>query len=1281
MVVLLRQAISFDELPVAQMVLNWQQDVVHYQDANGWAPLHLAAKRNAPTMIHILCEKSAEKEETTHLGNTPLLVAALADAEASVKILLAKEANPNAANVEWWTPVHYMATADNEQMIELLHQHGGELDATTWRKNSPLSLAVMTNSERTVALLMHKCSTLGNWKNSSNWTAVHLAASKNAPKMLQILTGFAEVDFNAVTDKGNTPLAIAVLQSCLQAVEVLLVANANPDVPNKEGWSTLHIAAQQNESHMIYRLCEAGADTETPTVQGNTPLCIAAMNGCSDAAAELLKQKANPNARNESGWSAIHYAAAANASKMARHITQADNVNLNLKTYKENTALLIAVTHGAKDAAKVLVDAGADANVKGPEEWTALHFAVYQDDQEFIEILCNARADIDAKCSECKTPLMLAVMQNSVQSVQSVLDKHANPNLIDVHGWAAHHMAAVSNEFEAVEILQLLIHNGASVDGLTNKGNTALALAVLYDLIKTAEVLLLGKADPSMCGDHLWSPLHIAADKNYAKMAELLCRFGANVNSTNHQGYTPLVISVAKGSNGVARTLLKNNANPNIQSELNGWSALHFAAQEDNHAVGEMLCCSADNVRTHEGNTPLLIAAMKQSKRMVSTLLRRKADVNACDSNGWTALHCVAQMNASEIIPILCACSADCEAKTAKGNTPLAIAVIHNADLATQVLIDHGADVNARNCDDWTPLCCAIHKESFGLELIESLCSPANVSLQTKQHGNPLHLCHKKSYERCLLEQGAQLSVLTLTSEPVSVRAELPVLHSEVPFRPCVEERPSNKTESIILDVADNSPPVAVFNVAAAEPVLVTEELAVQHCDKVDGLNVEESHSSTLQSTTVFDMDEGKGNTPLHTAAYSGHKELVEGILEKNADLANVPGENGYLPIQFAAMGNQPAVIDLLSHYCNTQDIMDQNGYNLLHLAAIYNCTHAVKYLLCKGHCPDAKDHNGYCPIHVASLVGSTAVIGVFLQHDMSMLSLLGRNGYTLLHCAARRGQAKVVEYICSNYPGAIDINAVTSLGETPLHVASMFKTGNAEVIKALCKFGANVAMRDDTEDNALHFAVLRGDEEKAKALLSANPIVVDMAGASGETPLHWAVKNIGARKSSENLITEEELKMHDILADGSNASGEAPVHQPVKSAGSQKFSDNPVTSEESKMIDILCDASDNVNPGDQYGNTPLHFAAAYTRDEIIVKQLLAKGAEPEKRNCEGLTPLDFAASRDARNCFIDMYSKAQEAYNIDKVFYDMHRAHEYITYHQMDKAGKLMCRSISDAQ
>ena len=1196
---LLQQAVAVDELSVAQFILNWQQDVVKYKDANGWAPLHLAAERNASTMIHILCDKSAEKEQTTRSGNTPLLVAASANAEDSIKALLANKANPNAVNNNQWSPAHYAAVSDNAKMIELLHQHGGELDATTLKENSPLSLAVINDSERAAAMLIQKCTTLGNWKNSSKWTAVHLAASKNAPKMLQILTGPPKVELNAVTNEGNTPLAVAVIQSCLQAAEVLIDANANPDIPNTEGWCVLHVAAQQHACDVIRLLCDAGANTEISTHKGNTPLCIAAMNGRSDAAAELVKQNANPNARNECGWSAVHYAAAANASVMVSHIGQGNNVNLNLKTDKENTALLIAVTHGAKDAAKALVDAGADANVKGPEAWSALHFAVNQDDYELIEILNDARADVNAMCSGDKTSLMLAVMKNSVKSVQVLLDSHANPSLRDIHGWAAPHMAAVSGELESVEILKLLLDNGACMDGFTNKGNTALTLAVLKNHFKNAEALLHGKANPCACGDHLWTPLHIAAEKNYTELMELLCRFGANVNDTNQQGYTPLVISVAKGSQEAVGILLKNDANPNMQSELNGWSALHFTAQEDNHAVCEMLCHNADlNVRTHEGNTPLLIAAMKQSKRVVSTLLRRKANPNACDAHGWTALHCAAQVNASEIIPLLYAYSAKFEAKTEMENTPLAIAVIHNAALAAEELINLGADVNATNCDGWTPLCCAIHNGSFDVELFEHLCSPTNVSMQTRQHRYPLDLCdHNSAYADCLLKHGAEHSVVFNpgTFEAVPDGAELAVLdHHEGQDRPNVEEPPTRNAEG---DVA----------------------------------------------TLNLDLDSrDKGNAPIHIAARHGDKKCVADILKQNADLAYLPGDKGYLPIQFAAIGNHPDVIELLSHYCNAHDIKDQDGYTLLHLSAYCNCAQAAKFLLCNGHRWDARNNDGYCPIHVAACLGSTAVIGVFLQHDMGMLSLLGSNEFTVLHCAAGKGQAKVVEFMCSNYPEDIDINTVTSLGETPLHIAAAHTHGNAEVIKALCSFGADVTMLDDSKDTSLHYAVLRNDEEKAKALLNVNPKLVNVAGASGETPLHWAVKTMVNQESSKE----------------------------------------PVTGKASRMIDILCDASDNVSPGDQYGNTPLHFAAAYTRDEVIVKQLLAKGADPEKRNREGLTPLDFAASRDARNCFIDMYSKAQDAYNIDKVYYDMHRAHEYITYHQMDKAGKLlMCSSVSDAQ
>ena len=1076
---LLWQTISADNLAVAQMLLNWHPYMVNDADENGWTHIHRAAKMNASAMIHILCNEVAKKEAVTDFGNTPLLVAALAGSEEAVVALLAEKVSPNVSNHDGWTPVHFAAAANNANMIEMLHQHRGELQNNTRNGNSPLSLAVMNDSEGAVALLMKKDATLADWKNTRSWTALHLAASKNAPHLLQILCGFAEVNVNAFTEEGHTALAIAVMQACLQAAEVLLKAKANPDVPNTKGWTALHIAAEKDACNMVHLLCEVGANTEVQTVMENTPLCIAAMYGCSDAVAELLRQNANPNAKNEHEWCAIHYAAAQNADKMVGHIGQAGGANLDFTTKEKNTPLILAITHGAAGAAKALVGAGADVNAKGPKGWSAFHYAVnqLQDDLEFFTMLNDGGADVNAMCNECKTPLMLAVNNVSLVAVQALLDIRANPNLRDPKGWSALHMAAEAKE--TAEILQLIVKNGVNVNSMTNKGNTALALSVMKKSVGCAEALLRGKADPNMCDDHGWSPLHLAAERNYAEVVELLCSFGADPNVTNQQGYTPLVISVAKDSKEAARALLKNKANPNVQSKLNGWAALHFAAQEDNQDLCELLCdFKADlNVRTHENNSPLLIAALKRLKSMTSTLLRRKANVNAHDSHGWTALHCAAQKNADDVISLLCANSADVEARTDKGNTPLAIAAIHCSEAAAKQLIKVGADLNATNHDDWTPLCCAVFKGSHS-GLVECLCSPTNISMRTKYYGTP-------------------------GQKPASAK---------------------------------------------------------------DGL--------------------------------------------------------GYLPIQIAVMKNHPTAVEVLSRYCDAKCIRDTNGQTLLHLAAKWNREQVAKQLLRDGHQSDITDDHGFCPIHVAALSGSTSVIETCLHHDIEMIMLQGNNGYSVLHCAAMAGHVAAAKVICSCK--GVKMNALTDAGETPICLASIFTDAKAEMIMTLCSFGADVTIPDYYGDTALHFAVLRDDEKKARALLSEAPKLVNMAGASGEVPLHWAVK-----KSS------------------------------------------------SKMIDVLCEGKCDVNAGDQHGNTPLHFATAHTRDEAIVKTLLEYGAAPEKPNREGHTPLDSAASQDARNCFEAIYAKAENAYNIDKVFYNMLRVHEYVECRQMDKAGKLMSDSI----
>ena len=53
------------------------------------------------------------------------------------------------------------------------------------------------------------------------------------------------------------------------------------------------------------------------------------------------------------------------------------------------------------------------------------------------------------------------------------------------------------------------------------------------------------------------------------------------------------------------------------------------------------------------------------------------------------------------------------------------------------------------------------------------------------------------------------------------------------------------------------------------------------------------------------------GYTPLHHAAFGGHKEVAELLIAKGADV-NAKDKNGNMPLDAANDGNQPEIMDLL---------------------------------------------------------------------------------------------------------------------------------------------------------------------------------------------------------------------------------------------------------------------------------------------------------------------------------------------------------------------------------
>src|SRR5437667_1634683 len=89
-------------------------------------------------------------------------------------------------------------------------------------------------------------------------------------------------------------------------------------------------------------------------------------------------------------------------------------------------------------------------------------------------------------------------------------------------------------------------------------------------------------------------------------------------------------------------------------------------------------------------------AVMKGNKAAVRSLLQKKADVNAAQSDGTTALHWAARLDDLEMADLLIHSGANVSAATRGGATPLELAAVNGSAAMIEKFIQAGADVNAR---------------------------------------------------------------------------------------------------------------------------------------------------------------------------------------------------------------------------------------------------------------------------------------------------------------------------------------------------------------------------------------------------------------------------------------------------------------------------------------------------------------------------------------------------------------------------------------------------------
>ncbi|WP_133135770.1 ankyrin repeat domain-containing protein [Legionella rowbothamii] len=123
---------------------------------------------------------------------------------------------------------------------------------------------------------------------------------------------------------------------------------------------------------------------------------------------------------------------------------------------------------------------------------------------------------------------------------------------------------------------------------------------------------------------------YLASQQGDAQIVEETARYGANIEFTDKDGITPVMIAAMDGYDDVIDVLAKHKANLNVVNQPNGWTPIHYAISDRYTKVLTRLAQNnADlNVRAKNGFTPLLLAVINGNVEAVVELIKFGANVS-----------------------------------------------------------------------------------------------------------------------------------------------------------------------------------------------------------------------------------------------------------------------------------------------------------------------------------------------------------------------------------------------------------------------------------------------------------------------------------------------------------------------------------------------------------------------------------------------------------------------------------------------------------------------------
>jgi ankyrin repeat protein len=218
-----------------------------------------------------------------------------------------------------------------------------------------------------------------------------------------------------------------------------------------------------------------------------------------------------------------------------------------------------------------------------------------------------------------------------------------------------------------------------------------------------------------------------------------------NVNDTNIDGYSPLLLAVRNDNLELVQKLVAAGADVKFAT-WQGTAALHIAATRGHSEMVKFLLDKGADAKVKDSKdlTPLLCAIPTGKIDIIEMLINAKSDLKATDTEFKnTALHTAALMGFKDICALLITNKAEVNAKNLMQKTPLHLAATGFYPLKStfepklvetaQLLVENGADLQAIDVNGNTALHDAVLRGRKVMVQFLINAQPAKKLAKTKQ--------------------------------------------------------------------------------------------------------------------------------------------------------------------------------------------------------------------------------------------------------------------------------------------------------------------------------------------------------------------------------------------------------------------------------------------------------------------------------------------------------------------------------------------------------------------